>query len=173
MDDLWLGRDGRVMVADYKATAKAEHVTAASLHPAYRRQADVYQFLVAQQGLEVSDRAWFVYANGLKTADGFHDTLHFDTRLVPYDGDRSWVLEAFRAAVSLVVAGQRPDPGPECAWCSYADGVGHSIDPTAPAPSAPHRRCRCSARILASACCATAFSGSASSAARKCFSASA
>ena len=78
--ELWLGSDGRIMVADYKATAKVEHVTAASLHPAYRRQADVYQFLVAQQGLEVSDRAWFVYANGLKTADGFHDTLHFDTR---------------------------------------------------------------------------------------------
>ena len=51
VDDLWLGSDGRVMVADYKATAKAEHVTAASLHPAYRRQADVYQYLVAQQGL--------------------------------------------------------------------------------------------------------------------------
>ena len=120
VDDLWLGADGRVMVADYKATAKAEHVTAKTLHPAYRRQADVYQFLVAQQGLDVSDRAWFVYANGLKTADGFHDTLRFDTRLVSYDGDRSWVLDAFRAAVSLVVSGQRPDPGAECPWCRFA-----------------------------------------------------
>ena len=120
VDDLWLGRDGKVMVADYKATAKAEHVTAASLHPAYRRQADVYQFLVAQQGLEVSDRAWFVYANGLKSGDGFHDTLRFDTRLVPYDGNRSWVLEAFRAAVALVLSGQVPDPGPECPWCRFA-----------------------------------------------------
>lgn len=120
VDDLWLGADGRVMVADYKATSKAEHVTSATLHPAYRRQADVYQFLVAQQGLEVSDRAWFVYANGLKTADGFHDTLRFDTRLVPYDGNRSWVAAAFRDAVSLALSGQLPDPGPECAWCNFA-----------------------------------------------------
>ena len=66
------------------------------------------------------DRAWFVYANGLKTADGFHDTLRFDTRLVPYDGDRSSVLEAFRAAVSLAVSRARPGPGPECPWCRYA-----------------------------------------------------
>ena len=29
-------------------------------------------------------------------------------------------LEAFRAAVSLIVAGQLPDAGPECAWCKYA-----------------------------------------------------
>ncbi|MFO1392240.1 MAG: PD-(D/E)XK nuclease family protein [Steroidobacteraceae bacterium] len=120
VDDLWLGADGRVMVADYKATSKAEHVTSATLHPAYRRQADVYQFLVAQQGLEVSDRAWFVYANGLKTADGFHDTLRFDTRLVAYDGDRTWVADAFREAVSLALSGQLPDPGPECAWCTFA-----------------------------------------------------
>ncbi len=62
VDDLWLGVDGRVMVAGYKATAKAEHVTAKTLHPAYRRQADVHQFLVAQQGLDVSDRAWWLDA---------------------------------------------------------------------------------------------------------------
>ena len=120
VDDLWLGADGRVMVADYKATSKTEHVTSATLHPAYRRQADVYQFLVAQQELEVSDRAWFVYANGLKTADGFEDTLRFDTRLVPYDGDRTWVVGAFRDAVSLALSGQLPGPGPECEWCRFA-----------------------------------------------------
>jgi hypothetical protein len=95
-------------------------VASEALRAAYRRQADVYQFLVAQQGLEVSDRAWFVYANGLKTGDGFHDTLRFDTRLVPYDGDRRWVMDAFRAAVTLVLSGHVPDPGPECLWCKFA-----------------------------------------------------
>jgi len=124
VDDLWRGADGRIFVADYKATAKAAHVTSATLHPAYRRQADVYQFLVAQQGLEVSDRAWFVYANGLKTAEGFHDTLRFDTKLVPYDGDRSWVAGAFREAVSLVVSGPAPNPGAECPWCRFANTYG-------------------------------------------------
>jgi hypothetical protein len=52
--------------------------------------------------------------------DGLHDTLRFDTRLVPYDGDRYWVMEAFRAAVTRVLSWQVPDPGPECAWCKFA-----------------------------------------------------
>ena len=65
------------------------------------------------------DDLWLC-SNGLKTADGFRDTLRFETRRVPYDGNRSWLLEALRAAVSLVQSGQRPEPGRECVWCNYA-----------------------------------------------------
>jgi hypothetical protein len=119
VDDVWLGADGRVMVADYKATAKADDPTTETLYDGYRRQMDVYQFLLGQQGLEVSDRAWFVYANGVKTEASFNDMLRFRTRLVPYDGDRSWVLEVFRAAVSLVNGKRAPEPDPDCEWCGF------------------------------------------------------
>lgn len=119
VDDVWLGADGGVMVADYKATAKAEDPSTESLYPSYRRQMDIYQYLLSQQGLAVSDRAWFVYANGLKTEDGFNDALRFRTTLVPYDGDRSWVLEAFRNAVALVIGTTVPSPAPDCKWCTY------------------------------------------------------
>jgi PD-(D/E)XK nuclease superfamily len=126
VDDLWIDTSGHVMVADYKATSKIEDVTAATLHPAYRRQADIYQFLVSQQDLAVSNRAWFVYANGSKTEEGFNEVLRFRTALVPYDGDRSWVLDAFRNAVALVIGGARPDPGPDCRWCRFVSR--HSAD---------------------------------------------
>jgi len=119
VDDVWLGADGRVMVADYKATSKAGDPSPETLYPAYRRQMDIYQFLLGQEGLTVSDRAWFVYANGLKDADAFNDVLRFRTRLVPYDGDRSWVLEAFRAAVAVVTAGELPPSASDCEWCEF------------------------------------------------------
>jgi len=119
VDDLWLGADGGVIVADYKATSKAGAITTDSLYPGYRRQMDVYQYLLEQQGLAVSDRAWFVYANGLKSEDGFHDVLRFHTALVPYDGDRSWVLDAFRTAVGIVTGSAMPDPSPDCGWCNF------------------------------------------------------
>jgi hypothetical protein len=119
VDDVWLAADGRVMVADYKATSKAGPITTESLYPGYRRQMDIYQFLLAQQGLTVSDRAWFVYANGLKSEDGFHDVLRFRTTLLPYDGDRSWVLDAFRTAVGIVTGNAMPDPNADCEWCDF------------------------------------------------------
>jgi hypothetical protein len=107
------------MVADYKATSKADDPTTETLYDAYRRQMDIYQFLLERQGLEVSDRAWFVFANGLRTEDAFHDVLRFRTTLVPYDGDRSWVLEAFRTAVGIVAGNAMPDPNPDCTWCDF------------------------------------------------------
>lgn len=120
VDDLWLLADGQLAVADYKATAKNDAPTAATLYPAYRRQAEIYQFLVEQQGFEVSNRAWFVYTNGIKDADGFEDVLRFRTVLVPHDGRRDWVLGAFRDAVALVESGVVPPSGEKCDCCRFA-----------------------------------------------------
>jgi hypothetical protein len=123
VDDLWQARTGELMVADYKATARNVFPTTATLFPSYRRQLDVYQFLVRRQGFEVSHRGWFVYTNGDGRAADFGDKLCFRTALVPYDGDDAWVLEVFRRAVGLVGQPSPPAPGPECAWCAYVAGA--------------------------------------------------
>jgi hypothetical protein len=119
IDDLWRAPDGRMLVADYKATAKRDELKAEGLHPAYKRQMEMYQFLVSKQGFEVSDTGWFVYANGIGTADAFEDVLRFRTKLIPYVGDRSWVLEKFREAVRSL-SGPAPAPDEECEWCRFA-----------------------------------------------------
>jgi hypothetical protein len=82
---------------------------------------DVYQFLVRRQGFEVSDRGWFVYANGDARAGAFENRLRFTTTMVPYDGDDAWVLDAFRRAVATVESGEIPPPGEDCEYCAYVD----------------------------------------------------
>jgi hypothetical protein len=128
VDDLWQARSGEVIVADYKATSRTEMPTARNLYPSYRRQMDVYQFLVRRQGLEVSDRGWFVYTNGDGRAAEWGEKLCFSTALVPYDGNDEWVLEAFRRAVALIAAPEPPPPAPECAYCAY---VAQAANPAA------------------------------------------
>ena len=123
VDDLWQARSGALIVADYKATARSEMPTSATLYGSYRRQMDVYQFLVRRQGFEVADRGWFVYTNGDGRAGRFGDTLCFTTALVPYDGHDGWVLEAFRRAVALVGQPASPPPGPDCEFCAYVAGA--------------------------------------------------
>ncbi|HWN05579.1 MAG TPA: PD-(D/E)XK nuclease family protein [Steroidobacteraceae bacterium] len=120
VDDIWRARTGELIVADYKATARNVFPTTDTLFPSYRRQLDVYQFLVRRQGFEVSDRGWFVYTNGDGRAADFGDKLCFRTALVPYDGNDAWVLEVFRRAVGLVGQPLPPAPGPECGFCAYA-----------------------------------------------------
>ncbi len=89
VDDVWQNADGSLYIADYKATAKAAAVTADGLHPAYRRQAEVYQFLLRRLDFAVSKTAWFAYANGVKTGDRFDDCLRFTTVSLAYKGDDS------------------------------------------------------------------------------------
>jgi hypothetical protein len=71
----------------------------------------------------VEPRAYFVYANGISSGRAFGGTLSFRTTLLPYDADRSWVLGAFRAAVSLILRAVRPAPADECQWCQYVAGA--------------------------------------------------
>jgi hypothetical protein len=123
IDDAWETAAHTVLVADYKATARRDEVTEANLYPSYQRQVEVYQFLLEQQGLTVEPRAYFVYANGISSGRAFGGTLSFRTTLLPYDADRSWVLGAFRAAVSLILRAVRPAPADECQWCQYVAGA--------------------------------------------------
>jgi len=124
VDDLWQGADGRLYVADYKATSKLSDITVESLHPSYRRQAEVYQFLLRRQDLVVSDTAWFVYANGIKTADRFDNHLRFSTVLVPHVGNDDWVLETFRRAVEVASSAASPSAQPGCPWCEFVNKRG-------------------------------------------------
>lgn len=124
IDDAWLNADGSIHVADYKATAKIEEVTIGNLYPGYRKQAEIYQFLLRQQGLSISDTAWFVYANGIKTSDRFDDCLRFRTILLPYVGNSSWVLDTFRKAVALATSATVPPASPDCKWCQFVEQRG-------------------------------------------------
>jgi hypothetical protein len=129
VDDLWQARSGELIVADYKATARAEMPTTRTLYASYRRQMDVYQFLVRRQGFEVSNRGWFVYANGDGRAGTFGGRLCFTTALVPYDGDDAWVLETFRRAAAVVGQDAVPPPRQGCEYCAYVAGASASAPP--------------------------------------------
>ena len=123
IDDLWQSSAGELIVADYKATARAEVPTTERLYPSYQRQMDVYQFLVRRQGFEVSDRGWFVYANGDARIGLFDGVLRFSTTMVPYDGEDAWVLDAFQRAVATVQSPEVPARGEDCDYCQYTASV--------------------------------------------------
>jgi hypothetical protein len=83
-------------VVDYKAQSKNETVkTEAYLenqyHQSYKVQMDIYVYILRQMKFKVSDTAYFLVCNGLKTPDKFDATLHFELTLVPYKTDTSWV----------------------------------------------------------------------------------
>lgn len=125
VDDLWVNAAGEVMVADYKATAKDRDVGIDSAWQAsYKRQVEVYQWLLRRNGLRVSDTAYFVYTNGRLDMDGFHDRVEFRTKIIPYTGSDAWV-EPTLTAMKACLEGDMPPVGTaamggECDFCAYA-----------------------------------------------------
>ena len=125
IDDLWVTPDGTVIVVDYKATAKDREVSIdADWQMSYKRQVEVYQWLLRQNGLTVSDTAYFVYTNGRLDLDGFNNRIEFRTKLIPYTGSDAWVEPAVRK-MKECMDGDMPPVGKAamggvCDFCDYA-----------------------------------------------------
>jgi hypothetical protein len=125
VDDLWVSPGGDVIVVDYKATAKDREVSINSgWQISYKRQMEVYQWLLRQNGLSVSDTGYFVYTNGRMDLDGFFNRVEFKTKVIPYKGDDSWV-EPTLLDMKACMDGEMPPMGDSimggpCEFCTYA-----------------------------------------------------
>lgn len=129
IDDIWVDLEtDELVVVDYKATAKNGEVSLdADWQIGYKRQIEVYQWLLRANGFKVKNTGYFVYTNGRLDADGFRDTLKFKTKLLDYEGDDSWVeqtlLDIKKCLASDVlppVGKQVMKPSEPCEFCLYA-----------------------------------------------------
>ena len=122
VDDLWIDNETKeIIVVDYKATSKAEEVTLdADWQIGYKRQMEFYQWLLRNNGLEVSKQGWFVYCNGIKDKSGFYNNLEFSIKLIPYVGDSSWVTPTMDRIKDCLDSNEVPTNALECPYCKFA-----------------------------------------------------
>lgn len=129
VDDLWVDESGEIVVVDYKATAKASPVKslgAASYHDGYRRQLDMYAWLVEGQGLKVAKSAYLFYVTARKEADEFLGRLEFDPALIEHKVDQSWIPKFLLQAKSIL-EGPTPAPASDCSHCQYRERVDQAL----------------------------------------------
>ena len=120
VDDLWVNPKGELHVVDYKATSKDTEVTLdADWQDGYKRQMEIYQWLLRQNGFKVSKVGYFVYCNGKRDRKAFDGKLEFDIKIIPYKGDDGWVEKAIIAAHKCMSGNVIPKPNPECDYCTY------------------------------------------------------
>lgn len=126
VDDLWVNEQGQVIVVDYKATSKDKEVTIdADWQISYKRQLEIYQWLLRANGLDVSSTGYFVYANGRTDADGFFDHIDFKTKVLPYTGHDEWIEPTLLRLKQCMDNEQMPPVGDDimggaCQYCMYA-----------------------------------------------------
>lgn len=122
VDDVWITPDDELVVVDYKATAKTKEITdleESRWHDAYRRQMEVYQWLLRQNGFKVSNTGYFVYANGIAGKDGFFNKVEFRTNVFPYKGRDDWI-EPTLQKIKETLEGDMPKESSNCEYCAYA-----------------------------------------------------
>jgi CRISPR/Cas system-associated exonuclease Cas4 (RecB family) len=121
VDDLWINDKKEVIVVDYKATAKNSEVSLdAPWQIAYKRQMEVYQWLLRQNGMVVNPTGYFVYCNGRLDADSFNGRVEFRIKVIPYIGDDSWVEPTLKDLKECLESPTIPPVGAECEYCRYA-----------------------------------------------------
>jgi len=121
IDDLWIDSKGQYMVVDYKATAKDEAVKELDKEwqDGYKRQMEVYQWLLRQNGLNVSNTGYFVYCTGIMDREAFDKRIDFDVNLIAYKGNDSWVEKTLFKIKECLEKDSIPKTGDSCDWCSY------------------------------------------------------
>lgn len=122
VDDIWKNDDDELIVVDYKATSKDKEIRELDdsiWHDQYRRQMEVYQWLLRQNGFKVSDTGYFVYVNGKRDKKAFDGKLEFAISLIPYKGKDSWIPRVLGKIRETIDTDKIPQAGVECEYCAY------------------------------------------------------
>lgn len=121
IDDLWVRPKSNLhFVVDYKCTAKKDKVVKVpAWADSYRRQMEIYQWLLRKNGLKVSNTGYFLYCTGDVHAPNFGGKLSFHQELIPYKGDDSWVDGVLNKMQACLRRSKAPTPSKKCQWCQF------------------------------------------------------
>jgi hypothetical protein len=147
LDDVWENTNtGQLHIVDYKSTAQMtntpkpldETFIAPPLDPrtpdykaSYRRQMEMYQWILRRKGYDVSDTGYFLYVDGQHIHEqGMIDSkntqlawMKFNTAIIPYEGNDSWVESALYKAKEVVQLPHCPDHAEDCEYGNFLQQV--------------------------------------------------
>lgn len=126
VDDIWINQiTEKLHIVDYKSTSKQgdPSIDNGGWGDAYKRQMEIYQWLFRKSGFNVSELGYFLYVNGRKDRDFYDKALdgimHFDTTLIPYEGNCDWVDSKVVEAFECLKADNIPNRADDCDNCRY------------------------------------------------------
>src|SRR6185436_10124014 len=129
VDDIWVNKKGELIVIDYKATSKDGKIESLDeeWHRGYKRQLEIYQWLLRQNGFTVSDTGYWFYANATRDREAFDGRLDFELTLVPYTGNTDWVDDCLVRLKACLDSDEIPAAGAECDYCRYREAAGKAL----------------------------------------------
>ncbi len=119
-DEICIKPDGELVIVEVKATSKESEVNLdADWQISYKRQMEIYQWLLRNNGFKVSYQGYFIYCNGKRDGNSTGTSLSFDVSVIPYDGDDAWIEPLLNVMHSSLLSSEMPGPSPSCKFCRY------------------------------------------------------
>jgi len=118
VDDVWINPGKELIVVDYKATGANEH----KIYDSYKRQMEIYQWLLLRNNYKVSKTGYFLFARVNKTSGFEAGKLSFDLFLESLEGDTSWIEGAIINA-KKTLDGALPGFKTDCIYCQFVQGA--------------------------------------------------
>ncbi len=130
IDDLWINSKEEYIVVDYKATSKNEEIVELNQvwQDGYKRQMEIYQWLLRRNGLKVCNIGYFVYCNGRTDVQKFDGRLEFDITLIPYNGRDLWVDSVILEIKETLIKNEAPPSSVNCDFCAYRESVNEVLE---------------------------------------------
>jgi len=121
VDDVWFDLDTEeLVVVDYKATSSKDEVNLnKDWQISYKRQMEFYQWLLRQNGFEVSNDGYFIYCNGKRDKVAFNEILEFSVKVLHYEGSDTWVNNTLTEIADTIKSKTIPASSEACDICSY------------------------------------------------------
>lgn len=133
LDDVWLNtKTNQIHIVDYKSTSIKTEGRGIDMNDrwkgAYKRQMDIYIWILKQEGFDVSDIGYFLYCDG----DRFTDEpflnekdarMIFKMHLFPYESDQRWVESALKGIYSLLRQDDCPEHKEGCEHGDFLESV--------------------------------------------------
>lgn len=121
VDDIWQNRKTKeIHIVDYKATSTCKEISLEDEYKqGYKRQMEIYQWIFRQMGFKVSDTGYFLFANAGKERNEFDGRLEFETTILSYEGDDSWVDDVICKIKKCLDSEKIPEASLNCSYCGY------------------------------------------------------
>jgi hypothetical protein len=126
-DILVIGNEWAVL--DFKGTSSKEEIVALDgvYRQAYKRQVEVYSWLLAMNGHPVGRRAFLLFANANTDRQGLDGRLDFDLQLVEHLTNVEWIEPTLTNIKKTLMSDEPPPAAPDCELCNYVESVNESV----------------------------------------------
>ena len=133
LDDVWYNtKTEQIHIVDYKSTSQKKEGKKISLDDpwkaAYKRQMDLYVWVMRQKGFDVSSTGYFLYCD----ADRFSDynflkdddaSMRFAMSLIEYEVETAWIEPALENIKSCLTNPTGPPHNPNCEYGVFISEV--------------------------------------------------